>query len=745
MKILTIVGARPQFIKAAAVSRAIATHNQHHPNQHVHEVLVHTGQHYDWNMSKVFFEQMQIPQPDYHLDIGGLSHGAMTGRMLEKIEAVILSEKPDLVLVYGDTNSTLAGALAAVKLHVPVAHVEAGLRSYNKRMPEEVNRVLTDQISRWLFCPTETAVKNLEREGIPDQGQVIVNNVGDVMYDAVLYYQKIAQPTDAIASLINENESFYLATVHRAENTDDPVRLNHIMIVLLSNCLGVFTDSGGLQKEAYFFQKPCITLRDKTEWVELVNWGFNWLVGSDYDKILSAEKNISEHNPDYSICLYGSGNAGKKNSKTFHLELIGQLSMNIWLITIGEPLPNEGNTRLLRTGIIAKLLISQNHQVLWWTSTFNHTIKKTRYYQDTQIELAKKFKLYLLHSIAYPHNISIQRLINHYGIAQKFTRLAEFEQKPDIILCSLPTLELSLAASRYGRKNQIPVVLDVRDLWPDIFIKVAPSWTGGLAQVLLLPMFKTVRTACSQATAISGITPAFVDWGVRYAGRKRSDLDRDFPLAYSEVIPSQKAIVAAENFWQKQGISKNFHAFFICFFGTISHQFELRAVIEAAKKINYHHQGIRFVFCGVGDRLEFYKDLAKNCKNILFPGWVGSAEIWTLMRLSSIGIAPYHSSPDFQMSIPNKIIEYLSAGLPIISSLQGTVQKLLSEYNCGVTYSKENADELADTLLDLHDHPERLKTMSQNAQFLYNSKFVAEKVYSDMIDYLEAIATSHLT
>ena len=355
MKILTIVGARPQFIKAAAVSRAIATHNQQHLNQPVYEILVHTGQHYDWNMSKVFFEQMQIPQPDYHLDIGGLSHGAMTGRMLEKIEAVILREKPDLVLVYGDTNSTLAGALASVKLHVPVAHVEAGLRSYNKRMPEEVNRVLTDQISRWLFCPTETAVKNLEREGILDREQVIVNNVGDVMYDAVLYYQKIAQPTDAIASLINDNESFYLATVHRAENTDDPVRLNHIMnaletisqktpvvlplhprtrkllpkntlshvqllepvgyfdmIILLSNCLGVFTDSGGLQKEAYFFQKPCITLRDETEWVELVHWGFNRLVGSDPDKILSAEKQITFYANDYSKYLYGHGNAGNK-------------------------------------------------------------------------------------------------------------------------------------------------------------------------------------------------------------------------------------------------------------------------------------------------------------------------------------------------------------------------------------------------------------------------------------------------
>lgn len=417
--------------------------------------------------------------------------------------------------------------------------------------------------------------------------------------------------------------------------------------------------------------------------------------------------------------------------------------MNIWLITVGEPLPHEGDSRLLRTGIIAKLLISKNHKVLWWTSTFNHTQKNHRYYQDTQIELVKNFKLYLLHSIAYPHNISIKRLINHYGIAQKFTRLADFEQKPDIILCSLPTLELSLAASQYGRKKQIPVVLDVRDLWPDIFIELVPSWIRGLARILVLPMLNTVRAACSQATAISGITPAFVDWGVRYAGRKRSDLDRDFPLAYSEARPSQNAIAAAEEFWRQQGISKKFNGFLICFFGTISHQFELSTVIEAASKINYYDQGIHFVFCGVGDKLKFYKDLAKNCKNVLFPGWVGTAEVWTLMRLSSIGIAPYRSSPDFQMSIPNKIIEYLSAGLPIISSLQGTVQQLLFEYNCGVTYSNKNADELVDTLLDLHDHPERLEKMSQNAKFLYNSKFVAEKVYSDMIHYIESIATSH--
>ncbi|PNW28396.1 UNVERIFIED_CONTAM: UDP-N-acetylglucosamine 2-epimerase [Euhalothece sp. KZN 001] len=355
MKILTIVGARPQFIKVASVSRAIQQYNQNNSDP-IQEIIVHTGQHYDKNMSDVFFAEMQIPKPDYHLGIGGSSHGAMTGRMLEKIEEVILQEKPDVVLVYGDTNSTLAGAIAAVKLHIPVAHVEAGLRSFNMKMPEEVNRVLTDQISRWLFCPTETAVKNLQNEGIVERTQALITNVGDVMYDAVLFYRKIAKPTDKISSLIDElSDNFYLATVHRAENTDDPVRFSNIMdalnnisettpvvlplhprtrkllgsdyssqvrliepvgyfdmITLLSHCQAVFTDSGGLQKEAFFFHKPCVTLRDETEWVELIEYGVNILAGFSNEKIINAEKMIRQKPENYSNLLYGDGNAAQK-------------------------------------------------------------------------------------------------------------------------------------------------------------------------------------------------------------------------------------------------------------------------------------------------------------------------------------------------------------------------------------------------------------------------------------------------
>jgi UDP-GlcNAc3NAcA epimerase len=337
MKIATIIGARPQFIKAATVSRAIAG-----IESAISETIIHTGQHFDGNMSQVFFDELGIPEPDYHLGVSGGGHGAMTGAMLEKLETLLLKIRPDWVLVYGDTNSTLAGALAAVKLHIPVAHVEAGLRSYNRRMPEEINRIVTDQLSSVLFCPTETAVRNLKSEGFPHrlttfirdkencsqekeaESQQRIINSGDVMFDAALFYAKKANGQSKV--LIEnglEHRQYVLATVHRAENTDDPFRLRSIMdgldtlskqipvilplhprtraalvreeikpqgirliepvgyldmVALEAGAAVIATDSGGVQKEAYFHGVPCVTLRDETEWVELVESGWNRLV-----------------------------------------------------------------------------------------------------------------------------------------------------------------------------------------------------------------------------------------------------------------------------------------------------------------------------------------------------------------------------------------------------------------------------------------------------------------------------------
>ena len=350
MKIITILGARPQFIKAGSVSREIL--KQREAGADIQEVIVHTGQHYDANMSDVFFEEMQIPKPDYFLGIGGKTHGAMTGQMIEKIEEILVQEKPDWVMVYGDTNSTLAGAIAASKLHIKIAHVEAGLRSFNMRMPEEVNRILTDRISSVLFCPTQVAVDNLNNEGIGNwQADAKVVLSGDVMQDGAMFYQSLAQsPPGLVVS-----DDYVLCTIHRAENTDDPKRLTAIfealneiaekqqvvlplhprtkkiiqdlklnnqhltiidpvgylnMVWLIDHAGLVMTDSGGLQKEAYFFGVPCITLRDETEWVELVEAGANALVGADKTKILDAFKNHSKFNIENSkLDLYGGGQA----------------------------------------------------------------------------------------------------------------------------------------------------------------------------------------------------------------------------------------------------------------------------------------------------------------------------------------------------------------------------------------------------------------------------------------------------
>ncbi len=347
MKVLTVVGARPQFVKAAAVSRAIKS------NGNIKEVIVHTGQHFDANMSDVFFSEMEIPKPDYNLDIHGLSHGAMTGQMLEKLEEVMKQEQPDKVMVYGDTNSTLAGALAAVKIHIPVAHVEAGLRSFNMRMPEEVNRILTDRISSQLFCPTETAIDNLKKEGFEHYDCEIIRT-GDVMNDAALFYAAKAEERSSIINDLKLNdEKYLLVTIHRAENTDDVNRLTGIinalnelskqykvvipvhprtrkiieqkglqldaiqidpvgyfdMIQLIRNAQVVLTDSGGLQKEAYFFEKYCITMRDQTEWTELVTNGFNTIVGADTQKIVETVDKYVGKPFKTGTSLYGGGDA----------------------------------------------------------------------------------------------------------------------------------------------------------------------------------------------------------------------------------------------------------------------------------------------------------------------------------------------------------------------------------------------------------------------------------------------------
>lgn len=349
-KVMTIIGARPQFIKAAVVSKSITEYDG------LSEILVHTGQHYDVNMSDIFFDDLKIPKPNYHLGIGGGTHAQNTGRMLEKLESLMMLERPDWVLVYGDTDSTLSGALAASKLNIPVAHVEAGLRSFNRKMPEELNRLLTDHISSALFTPTQTASDQLIKEGIP-LGRIEV--VGDVMYDAALIYGEKARPPANFLDKSSVVKPFALCTVHRAENTDDLERMKGIltglassqwtivlpvhprtkmrldqygltfppnvrvinpvsfleMIWLIRNCCLVVTDSGGLQKEAFFHGKPCVTMRDETEWNELVDIGVNYLAGTDSKRIAKAMQSNFSKNSFKNKDIYGVGQSGSLIAK----------------------------------------------------------------------------------------------------------------------------------------------------------------------------------------------------------------------------------------------------------------------------------------------------------------------------------------------------------------------------------------------------------------------------------------------
>ncbi|HGY57256.1 MAG TPA: UDP-N-acetylglucosamine 2-epimerase (non-hydrolyzing) [Caldithrix abyssi] len=340
MKLATIIGTRPQFIKAATVSRLIKEISS------VTEVIIHTGQHYDDNMSEVFFKQLQIPQPHYNLEVGSGSHGQQTGLMLQRIEQVLIKEKPDWVLIYGDTNSTIAGALAAVKLHILTAHVEAGLRSFNRKMPEEINRIATDRVSDVLFAPTQNAMDLLQKEGL-EQRAVFS---GDVMYDSILFYSELLNESHR-PPVLDSLDAYYLATIHRPENTDNPQHLQSIfsafseldlpvvlplhprtrnlldgirynenvkiidpvgylqMLYLLRHSFKVLTDSGGLQKEAYFMQKPCLTLRDQSEWVETLEGNWNFIVAANKDMILEKIQ-INEYGPQ--TLAFGNGRAAKK-------------------------------------------------------------------------------------------------------------------------------------------------------------------------------------------------------------------------------------------------------------------------------------------------------------------------------------------------------------------------------------------------------------------------------------------------
>jgi len=420
--------------------------------------------------------------------------------------------------------------------------------------------------------------------------------------------------------------------------------------------------------------------------------------------------------------------------------------VKIWLVTIGEPLPTDGSgkDRLYRTGILANMLAKNGHEVVWWSSTFDHVRKRQRFSRNKTIHLDTGVVLTLLHGYGYKRNVSLLRLLDHAMLAWKFSCKAREMVCPDLILCSLPSLELPVAVTRYGKTHDVPVVLDVRDLWPDIFLDVVPSWARGLMKVALSPYWRMTREVCRDAFCITGNVPAFVAWGLSHAKRNPTQYDRFFPFAYVSSPLSDEDMDHAVKFWRNYGLEKGGGEFALCFFGSFSNQFDLETVVDAALLLEAEGRKVRFVLCGTGERLESLRKRAGHSQAILFPGWIDSAKIRALMDITSVGLAPYKHNAGFSDSMPNKSIEYLAGGLPVVTCLRGYLSEFIVLHKCGVTYQAGNPRALSDVIIGLMEkNSVQVTMMSKNANRVFLERFDADKVYGEMMVYFQSVVAAY--
>ena len=414
--------------------------------------------------------------------------------------------------------------------------------------------------------------------------------------------------------------------------------------------------------------------------------------------------------------------------------------MRIWLITVGEPLPTDGaNVRLLRTGILANMLESSGHHVVWWSSTMNHTAKEQRASEDTTLTPTPRLQIKLLHAVGYRRNISLRRFLNHRGVARKFAVYARREEEPDVILCSFPTIELSKAAVTYGNERGIPVVLDVRDLWPDVFVKVIPSILRPLARVLLYGMFRDTRTVFGRSQSVVAVSQQYLEWGLQYANREMSAHDRVFPLGYERPSVTDDQLQRAERRMTTCGVDPSK---VICWFvGVFGWTYDLETVIDAARRLpSPDRDRVQFVFSGDGDYRQAWMARASDLGNVVFTGWIDAAELAYLADVSSIGLAAYAASAP--QGLPNKIFEYLSAGLPIVSSLRGETESLLAKHSCGLCYNPGDHKSFFAALSRLIEDSDLRERMGRCGQELFESQFSTERIYLSMRDHLTQIASN---
>jgi glycosyltransferase involved in cell wall biosynthesis len=401
--------------------------------------------------------------------------------------------------------------------------------------------------------------------------------------------------------------------------------------------------------------------------------------------------------------------------------------VRIWLLKISEALPvGEGaGDRLFRIGLLAQHLSRRGHEVIWWANTFDHARKRLRFPSSRSINVSEQLLIRCLHAVPYQKNISWNRMRHHSETARLFSREAAALPAPDVVLSCLPTPELCFNAAQICLARRIPLIIDIRDLWPDDIVRALPKIVRPVASIALTRMRSRVKFACRSASAIFGVTEGYLDWGLKMAERTGASTDQTIPLAADSEEPSVEEKRKAFDFWSQLGISKDSGDCIICFFGVISWSAQMEPVIEAARVLRSTHPKIKFVLCGTGDRLEEFRQMSSDCLNLIWPGWVGKSQIWTLMDMSTFGLTVYPSTENFMANIPNKIPEYLSAGLPIISSLRGRVAEILSPANVGVTYENMNTKSLLDSIVSLVENPSRVAKMRKNARKLYDADFTA--------------------
>jgi glycosyltransferase involved in cell wall biosynthesis len=420
--------------------------------------------------------------------------------------------------------------------------------------------------------------------------------------------------------------------------------------------------------------------------------------------------------------------------------------MNIWLVTIGEPIPHDKNKlRLHRTGILAKLISeNSNHKVIWWTSNFNHFTKEHIFEKETDFNVNQNLRLIALNGKGYKRNVSIDRIIDHKQIANSFSKRIVTTSKPDIIVVAFPTLELCEICTSFGKKHRVPVIIDYRDMWPEVFVDITPGIAKPFIKIALLPLFKRTDNAFNSATGLIGITKEFLKMGLLKASRKTNKYDAIFPLAYLKNQYNQKDIDQAISFWKDKLVVKN-HKLRICFFGTLGHQFDFDTIISAVELLNNDYVfDFEIVLCGSGDKEIQLKENAVKLKGVILPGYMGAAQIRTLLELSDIGLCPYNVNKAFLGSIPGKAIEYMSAGLPLLSTLEkGELGNLIDENSIGFHYEFGNPESLARKIKELISKKSELKAMSTKILELYEKEFDAENIYCFYLKHLEFVVKKY--